>query len=358
MMLALAHHSDRTRTWRCSLSRGTLLRKPKSSRRKIDDVQQLIPADARLSSEAMKRWSRAVTQQLLNFAPPTTRTMREAVERFRLEEMHSVRESTRTLYETALIAIEREIGRRGVDGEFRGVALRWRDALPPSIAQMRCYLLGRLLRLCLRWRWRSMPHDLDGLCQIRTKTRTRILTLPQRVELLRELSQPATARRRVAMDCVHWILLTGWRAGEAASLRREYVEEDDGCWVARLPHTKTGPSTRVLGADAVRLLERLPRSGWCFPHRNGKTHVHIRTVHAMFREIALAKGWTDVCLHSMRHGWISVASQLHLSPAFIAAAVGHSGRYQLMRYSHPAPDDVQAVVDRTTEALVKGRKSR
>lgn len=101
-MLALAQCSDQPFNDRTSVMAR------RSSQRKITADPRLLPADARMSSEAMRRWSRTVTQQLLAFAPPTTKTVREAIERFRLEEMSGMRPATRNWVDRYLRAIELE----------------------------------------------------------------------------------------------------------------------------------------------------------------------------------------------------------------------------------------------------------
>lgn len=344
------------------MSRGTSSTKQRRSQ--VVDKRP-NPMEARFTSQAMARWSRTITQTLLNFAPPTARTMREAVERFRLEEMHSVRESTRTLYETALIAIEREIGRRGVDGEFRGALLRWRDTLPKAVADMRCYLAGRVLNLCVRWRWRLTPHDCQGLCQIKTRTRTRIVTLPQRVELLAEVRRPTTARRRVCLDVIHLLLLTGWRPNEACSVARAWREQDEDeegnvFDYVRFPQTKTTnePQVRVLAPDAAAFLDSLPDDGpWYFMHRNGKTHVGLSSVENLFREIVAAKGWPrDLVPMSLRHTFATRGAQLKVNPAIVGALQGNTAKTQFLRYTHPQPADMHAAASEITSALLPPAK--
>lgn len=331
---------------------------PRKTRQRTD--ARLTAGDARFTSEAMRRWSRVVSQQLLAYAPPTEHTIAQAVERFRAEEMYKLRPRTRDWMERQLLAIERECGRKSIDDEFRGIALRWHASLPASVAMQRCYLLARVMKLSCYWGWRSREHDLRGLCQIRTRTRTRILSLPQRVELFAECRKPATARRRVALDCIHLIHITGWRPSEAASLERGWVVRDEvtGAW---LPQTKTtdAPQFRVLAKEAIEFLDSLPNTGpHYFPHRSGKGHVNPKSVLGVFKEIAEAKGWpTDLVLMSCRHTFSTVGAQLSFSPSFVGALVGNSARSQA-RYVHPQPDDLREAADGINAALQQGRKRR
>lgn len=349
------------------MSRGTSSTKQSRSQRPTERANGLA---ARHTSSAMARWHRTVTQQLLAFAPPTTKTVREAIERFRLEEMSDMRPSTRNWVDRYLRAIELEIGRRKVDGEFRAVVIHWRETFAPSAAEKMAYLLGRVLRMAVRRGMRTTEHDLEGLCSIRSRTREAILTLPQRVELFRYLRRPcASARRRIGLDCLHFLALSGWRPSEACMLERSWLGVDvtidgDEFRFARLPRTKTtkGPQVRVICDDAAAFLDSLPDRGpYYFPH-----HYQTRTgpigrasVWHAFRQIADELGWPkNLSPMVLRHTFSTVGAQLHLSPAFVAKLVGNTTETQQRSYQHPQSDDLVETAGSIGKAMLEGRKRR
>lgn len=317
------------------------------------------PMEARHTSQAMARWHMMVTQQFLALSPSEAHTIAQIEERFRVEDMAQVRPGTYAWMDRYLTAIVRDVGRKPVTSEFRGAALRWYANLEPTPANKQTYLLGRLLDKACALGWRLEQHDLKGLCELRVQKRDRVLTLPMRVELFRETSRPASARRRVALDCIRFLALTGWRVSEACGLRRDWIEHDEDEVVARLPVTKTGPSVRVLGRDALELLASLPNEGpWYFPHRDGKRGIGKASVTMAFGRIAKAKGWEGIVLHSLRHTMVTVGCQLRLPLTHIAAAIGQTGKYTVHQYDHPQREDVRDACDAVAKALIAGRKSR
>lgn len=316
--------------------------------------------DARHTSEAMKRFSRAVTQQMLAFSPTPQRTIAQAVERFLAEEMLHVKASTRRRMELYLHRIERAVGRRSVNSNFREVAIGWRSSEAPTAAAAMAELLNRLERCSLRWGWRSEEPDLHGLCSTKSRTRDRIFTLRQRVELLRYCSRPATARRRVCLDAIRFLVHSGWRASEACSIEWANVDRDES--TIYLADTKTGPQYRVIGPEALAVIEAQPRVGpWVFPHRKGSGPLNYKSLSWEFSLARAELGLVGLCLHSLRHDFCSRAAQLHLSPKFVASLVGHSAEWQLSTYVHPSRDDLRETASRIDAAFVAvtaGRQRR
>ena len=68
---------------------------------------------------------------------------------------------------------------------------------------------------------------------------------------LAELDSPFTA------GALRFLVLTGWRNGEALALRWENVDMEAG--EALLPTTKTGRDRRTIGAAALEIVASLPR---------------------------------------------------------------------------------------------------
>lgn len=102
-----------------------------------------------------------------------------------------------------------------------------------------------------------------------------------------------------AIAALRFLILTGWREGEALGLRWDQVDFARG--IAALPDTKTGRSDRHIGAPALPLLSDLPRladSPFVFPGAKPGTHlVEIKRVWEAVRFAAKLEG---VRLHAAR----------------------------------------------------------
>ena len=139
-----------------------------------------------------------------------------------------------------------------------------------------------------------------------------------------------------ALAAARFLALTGWRSGEALTLRWEHVDLDRR--TARLPDTKTGLSVRPLSHAACDVLRTLTRGGGhtlVFPANRGKGT--MAGFPAMFARIPRAGELpTDVPPHVLRHSFASLAGDLGYSETTIAALVGHKGQSITSRYIHPA----------------------
>jgi integrase len=141
-----------------------------------------------------------------------------------------------------------------------------------------------------------------------------------------------------------FLALSGWREGEARALR--WSDVDLGRAVAVLQETKSGRSTRPLGAAAVHLLRGLPRelgSPYVFPGRPARqradgtpgpaTHrSNVRRPWAVVRHAAGLAGGDESAeaaaarLHDLRHSFTTVARGLGYGDHVIAALIGHTVR--------------------------------
>ena len=148
-----------------------------------------------------------------------------------------------------------------------------------------------------------------------------------------------------ALACARFLAFTGWRSGEAVSLRWQDVD-----LVRRtglLPDTKTGRSIRPLSHAACGLLRDLPRpseGALVFPASRGDG---LMTGFKKFvrRIVAIAGLPTDVTPHVLRHSFASLAADLGYSEPTIAALIGHKGRTVTSRYVHSADAVLLAAAD-------------
>jgi integrase len=161
-----------------------------------------------------------------------------------------------------------------------------------------------------------------------------------------------------AIAAVRFLALTGWRSGEALSLR--WDEIDLSRRTATLGDTKTGKSVRPLSHAACDVLRSRTRSGdLVFPATRGEGNVILSGFKKMWKKIVLGKLPADVTPHTLRHSFASLAADLGYSDPTIAAMVGHKGRTTTSLYLHSADAVLlaaaDAVADRTADLMSGAR---
>jgi integrase len=111
----------------------------------------------------------------------------------------------------------------------------------------------------------------------------------------------------LAVALIRFLLFSGWREGEARTLRWDALDTTRG--FAILTDTKTGRSVRQLGASALALVAELPRiegSPYVFP--GTKDGQPIKDVARLWDAVRHAAGMTDLRIHDLRHAFASVAA--------------------------------------------------
>ena len=158
-----------------------------------------------------------------------------------------------------------------------------------------------------------------------------------------------------ALAAARFLALTGWRSGEALTLRWGHVDLDRR--TARLPDTKSGLSIRPLSHAACEVLRSLTRGeadALVFPPNRGENT--MAGFPSMFARITKVGGLSaDVTPHVLRHSFASLAGDLGYSETTIAALVGHKGQSITSRYVHAADAVLLAAADavagRTAELM-------
>ena len=148
-----------------------------------------------------------------------------------------------------------------------------------------------------------------------------------------------------AVACMRFLVLTGWRSGEAVALR--WQDLDAARRTAILPDTKTGRSMRPLSRAACDLIRTLPRLGdgaLVFPASRGDG-LMLGFKKFARRIVALAELPADVTPHVARHSFASLAADLGYSEPTIGALIGHKGQSITSRYVHSADAVLLAAAD-------------
>ena len=135
-----------------------------------------------------------------------------------------------------------------------------------------------------------------------------------------------------AVDAIRFLLYSGWRKGEALSLRWEAIDFDAG--KVTLGRTKTGQSIRPLAREALAVLGRIPKVG------HG-TFVFAAPQDADLPRTTVKRTWLRVRaragitkpLHSLRHTMASIALSEGVPLAAVGAILGHRDVATTARYA-------------------------
>ena len=146
-----------------------------------------------------------------------------------------------------------------------------------------------------------------------------------------------------AVAVTRFLVLTGWRSGEALGLR--WSDLDLARRTARLPDTKTGISVRPLPLAAVDIIRGQGKAGdLVFPATRGDGP--MTGYRSMWDRITkLGNLPADVTPHVLRHSFASLAGDLGYSESTIATLIGHKGHSITSRYIHAADAVLLAAVD-------------
>jgi integrase len=152
-----------------------------------------------------------------------------------------------------------------------------------------------------------------------------------------------------AILAIRLLLLTGCRKSEILNLRWNDVDLESAC--LRLPDSKTGAKTVLLGAPALKLLVEAERQGgpWVCP--GGRAGQPLRNLYKPWGRICKAAGVAGVWPHDLRHSYVSVGTAGGESLALVGAIVGHSTMGMTKRYAHLSDDPVRATADRISAAI-------
>ena len=209
--------------------------------------------------------------------------------------------------------------------------------------------LSRVFTLAEHWELRPQhTNPCRGIEKAREEPRDRVLA-PSEIEALAAALGSSTEIFAVA--AIRFLMMTGWRSGEALALRWEHVDFETG--EALLPSTKAGRQTRPLGAAALEVLTDLP-------HVNGNPFVFAgvrgvalgyRKLRLIFAEACEAAGLEDVRLHDLRRSVATTAAASGLSVLLLRDLLGHRSTTMANRYARRAGSALQEAVDASAERM-------
>ena len=154
-----------------------------------------------------------------------------------------------------------------------------------------------------------------------------------------------------ALAVTRFLLMTGWRRGEALNLTWGTVDLDRR--TAMLEETKTGRSIRALPDAAYAVLRGLSKgatTSLVFPASRGIGPMSGYA--SMFDRIVAASALgRDVTPHVLRHSFASMAADLGYSELTIAALIGHKSASITSRYVHSADAVLLAAADAVAERI-------
>jgi integrase len=150
-----------------------------------------------------------------------------------------------------------------------------------------------------------------------------------------------------AVLATRFIALTGWRSGEALTLRWDEVDLPHR--TAILTDSKTGRSMRPLSIAARDVLNGFSRTHELVfvppPRVSG-----VRWFQHYWLRLGLPR---DLTSHILRHSFASLAADLGYSEPTIASLLGHKGRSITSRYIHSADSALLAAADAVAGRIVE-----
>jgi integrase len=208
-------------------------------------------------------------------------------------------------------------------------------------------LLGGIFTYAIAHGMRA-DNPVRGVPQFRDGQRERRFTRSEYRALGKALRQADKSAWPPAVAAARFLALSGWRTGEALSLK--WSEADLVARTAVLPGTKTGRSMRPLSNVACDVLRKLPRVGeLVFPPSRGGGPMPKLAKHWV-RIIKLA-GLSDVSPHILRHSFAGIAADLGYSDLIVAALLGHKARSVTARYARTADPVLLAAADATANRI-------
>lgn len=190
-----------------------------------------------------------------------------------------------------------------------------------------------------------------GIKKYKLKTHDRYLTAQELDRLGQALKQAEVENISFyAIAAIRFLILSGCRSGEALNLQWDWIDWEHK--LIKLPDSKTGQKTLLLGDGAIELLKTIPRvkaSPLVFVSAvGGITPLSIKKVWGKIKEMADLK---DLRIHDLRHNFASTAVSSGQSLYIVGRMLGHTQSQTTQRYAHLAPDPVKQAATEVSNEL-------
>ena len=262
------------------------------------------------------------------------------------------RMSPRTVkdYTAQAARVEKRIGKIRIADVTRGDIEEAVRGIAPVQCNRTLAFLSSFFNLCERWEYRPQQTNPARMIE-RSKEEPRDRTMSPS-ELARLGATLETHGDPHVVGVVKFLMLTGWRTGEALALEWDQVDFETG--QITLPTTKTGRAVRNVDELPLRLLADLPRVNGeprIFPFTYGKLYRH-------FRQLCRSADLADCRLHDIRRTVATDAASAGLSVFLLRDLLGHKTVAMSNRYARQAGaplQDAQAASAARMAAMLQGK---
>ncbi len=291
-------------------------------------------------------------------------TVTELAERFLAEHVEAKRKPAtaqeyRRLLEKHVLP---ELGRRKAAEVALADVDRIHHALreTPYLANRVLAVLSALFNLAEKWGVRPRgSNPCQHVERFKESRRERFLNNDE----LERLGQVLTAAEQAGREppeailALRLLIFTGCRKTEILALLWEDVDLEHHRLL--LSDSKTGPRMVPLGAPAVELLAKAPRThGNPFVIPGRREGGHFIGLPKVWKRIRTAAGLEDVRLHDLRHSFASVGAGGGLSLPILGKLLGHSQPVTTSRYAHLAADPMQRAAEQITSEIASAMEGR
>ena len=145
-----------------------------------------------------------------------------------------------------------------------------------------------------------------------------------------------------------WLMaLTGCRSSEIVLAKWAELDEEAGC--CRFGDTKEGESLRPFGKAAFSILAKVKRRAGClYVLPAARSDGPYGGMPGAWERIAARAGFENITLHTLRHGFASIADELGYTESTVAALLGHAKGSVTSGYIHHLDAVLVAAADRVS----------
>ena len=222
----------------------------------------------------------------------------------------------------------------------------------PYQANRNLGVLSRILNLCEVWGYRSEgTNPCRHVKKYPEKKREVFMNLEQVTTLFDILDRSVMdgSESLHVASAFKLIILTGCRLSEIQTLKWSYVKHMH----LELPDSKTGHRWIPLSADAVEILNAIPKI--CNnPHviAGTKSGQHCTDLQKPWRRIRLKARISHIRIHDLRHTFASHAVMAGCPLPIVGKLLGHTQIQTTMRYAHLADKEIAAAAHNISNVLL------